>query len=160
ELEPLTRMRQAIARRMATAKREMPHYYVAVSVDMSEALRMRRELNAQLPEADHIPISPMIVKACALALEAHPHFNATFTDTGITVHHTINIGLAVALADGLVVPAILDCRGKSLGAISRASRDVAERARNGRLKPQELNDGTFTVSNLGMYGVETLIAII
>jgi pyruvate dehydrogenase E2 component (dihydrolipoamide acetyltransferase) len=159
-LEPLTRMRQAIARRMATAKREMPHYYVAVSVDMTEAIRMRRELNAQLPEADHIPISPMIVKACALALEAHPHFNATFTDSGITVHHTINIGLAVALEDGLVVPAILDCRGKSLGAISRASRDVAERARNGRLKPAELNDGTFTVSNLGMYGVETLVAII
>ena len=159
-VEPLTRMRQAIARRMATAKREIPHYYVAVSVDMTEALRMRRELNAQLPEGDHIPISPMILKACAIALEHHPHFNATFNDQGITVHHDINIGLAVALEDGLVVPAILNCRGKSLGALAREARDVAERARNGRLRPAELNDGTFTVSNLGMYGVETLIAII
>ena len=160
EVEPLTRMRQAIARRMATAKREIPHYYVAVSVDMTEALRMRRELNAQLPEADHIPISPMILKACAIALEHQPHFNATFADRGITVHHDINIGLAVALDDGLVVPAILNCHGKSLGALARESRDVAERARGGRLRPAELNDGTFTVSNLGMYGVETLIAII
>lgn len=160
EVEPLTRMRQAIARRMATAKREIPHYYVAVSVDMTEALAMRRDLNAQLAVGDHISVSHLIVKACALALEHHPHFNATFTDTGITVHHHINIGLAVALDDGLVVPAILDCRGKSLGALARAATDVAERARNGRLKPAELNDGTFTVSNLGMYGVETLIAII
>ena len=160
EVEPLTRMRQAIARRMATAKREMPHYYVAVSVDMSEALRMRRELNAQLPQSDHIPISPMILKACAIALEHHPRFNATFTEQGITVRHEINIGLAVALDDGLVVPAILNCRGKSLGALAREARDVAERARGGRLRPAELNDGTFTVSNLGMYGVETLIAII
>jgi len=153
-------MRQAIARRMATAKREIPHYYVALSVDMTEAIRMRRELNAQLAEGDHIPISPMILKACALALEHQPHFNATFTEQGITVHGQINIGLAVALDDGLVVPAILNCGGKSLGALARESRDVAERARNGRLKPAELNDGTFTVSNLGMYGVETLIAII
>ncbi|MGD9890490.1 MAG: dihydrolipoamide acetyltransferase family protein [Dehalococcoidia bacterium] len=160
EVEPLTRMRQAIARRMATAKREIPHYYVAVSVDMTEALRMRRDLNAQLAEADHIPISPMILKACALALEHQPHFNATFTDQGITVHHAINLGLAVALDDGLVVPAILGCRGTSLGALARAARDVAVRARAGRLRPAELNDGTFTVSNLGMYGVETLVAII
>jgi pyruvate dehydrogenase E2 component (dihydrolipoamide acetyltransferase) len=160
EVEPLTRMRQAIARRMATAKREIPHYYVAVSVDMTEALAMRRDLNAQLPVGDHISVSHLILKSCALALEHHPHFNATFTETGITVHHHINIGLAVALDDGLVVPAILDCRGKSLGALARASIDVAERARNGRLRPAELNDGTFTVSNLGMYGVETLIAII
>jgi pyruvate dehydrogenase E2 component (dihydrolipoamide acetyltransferase) len=160
EVEPLTRMRQAIARRMATAKREMPHYYVAVSVDMTAALAMRRDLNAQLPQADHIPISPMILKACAITLEHQPHFNATFTDHGITVHHEINLGLAVALDDGLVVPAILHCRGKSLGALAREARDVAVRAREGRLRPAELNDGTFTVSNLGMYGVETLIAII
>ena len=160
EVEPLTRMRQAIARRMATAKREIPHYYVAVSVDMTDGMAMRRDLNAQLSEGEHISVSHLIVKACSLALEHQPHFNATFTETGITVHHHINIGLAVALDDGLIVPAILDCRGKSLGALARASIDVAERARNGRLRPAELNDGTFTVSNLGMYGVETLIAII
>jgi pyruvate dehydrogenase E2 component (dihydrolipoamide acetyltransferase) len=160
EVEPLTRMRQAIARRMATAKREIPHYYVAVSVDMTDGMVMRRDLNAQLSAGEHISVSHLIVKACSLALEHHPHFNATFTETGITVHHHINIGLAVALDDGLIVPAILDCRGKSLGALARASIDVAERARNGRLRPAELNDGTFTVSNLGMYGVETLIAII
>jgi pyruvate dehydrogenase E2 component (dihydrolipoamide acetyltransferase) len=157
---PLTRMRQAIARRMATAKREIPHYYVAVSVDMTDALKLRQELNAGLEGNGRVSVSHLILKACALALEKEPRFNATLTEQGNAIHNEINIGLAVALEDGLVVPAILDCRGKSLGALARASRDVAERARGGTLRPAELNDGTFTISNLGMYNVETLIAVI
>lgn len=157
---PLTRMRQAIARRMATAKREMPHYYVALDVDMTEAMALRRTLNDQLPEEERISVNDLILKGCALALERHPHFNASFSESGITTHQAINVGIAVALPDGLIVPAVLDCRGKSLGALARASREVADRARAGRLRPAELNEGTFTVSNLGMYGVETLIAII
>ena len=153
-------MRQAIARRMAAAKREIPHYYVTMSVDMTEAVAFRRQLNAGLPEESRISINDLITKACALALEKHPHFNATLTDQGLQRHDTINIGIAVALPDGLIVPAVLNCRGKSLGAIARETHDVTERARGGRLRPAELSEGTFTVSNLGMYGVETLIAII
>jgi pyruvate dehydrogenase E2 component (dihydrolipoamide acetyltransferase) len=192
-IEPLSKMRQAIARRMAAAKREMPHYYVTASVDMVEALALRKQINASLsggpggetpvvggpvagssggpalparrdnaPNSEELRISinDLIVKACAIALERHPHFNATFTDEGMRRNPAINIGIAVALEDGLVAPAVLNCQGKSLGAIAREARDVAERARTGHLRQAELSDGTFTVSNLGMYGVETLIAII
>jgi pyruvate dehydrogenase E2 component (dihydrolipoamide acetyltransferase) len=159
-VQPLTKMRQAIARRMAAAKREMPHYYLTMSVDMVEALALRKQINAALPENERISVNDLIVKACALALEKHPHFNSTFTEEGLRYFTSINIGIAVALEDGLVAPAVLNCRGKSLGAIAREARDLAERARSGHLRPAELSEGTFTVSNLGMYGVETLIAVI
>ncbi|MFN8556385.1 MAG: dihydrolipoamide acetyltransferase family protein [Dehalococcoidia bacterium] len=160
EVSPLTRMRQAIARRMAAAKREMPHYYVTMSVDMTEALALRRQLNAALAEAERISVNDLTVKACALALEKYPQFNAAFTDEGLRHPPAINIGIAVAVSDGLVVPALLNCGGKSLGAIAREARGAAERARSGHLRAPELTEGTFTISNLGMYGVETLIAII
>jgi pyruvate dehydrogenase E2 component (dihydrolipoamide acetyltransferase) len=153
-------MRQAIARRMAAAKREMPHYYVTAAVDMQEAMALRKQLNAAVDEHQRISVNDLIVKACALALETYPRFNASFTDQGLQSHNSIDIGIAVALDDGLIVPAVVDCRGKSLGALARAARDVAERARSGRLRQAEIAGGTFTISNLGMYGVETLIAII
>jgi pyruvate dehydrogenase E2 component (dihydrolipoamide acetyltransferase) len=153
-------MRQAIARRMAVAKREIPHYYLTSNVDMVEALALRKQLNAGLADDERVSVNDLIVKACAIALEKHPHFNSTFTEEGLRRHQAINVGIAVALDDGLIAPAVLNCRGKSLGAIAREARDLAERARSGRLRPAELSDGTFTVSNLGMYGVETLIAVI
>jgi pyruvate dehydrogenase E2 component (dihydrolipoamide acetyltransferase) len=153
-------MRQAIARRMAAAKREMPHYYVTAAVDMQEAMALRKQLNAAVDEHQRNSVNDLIVKACALALETYPRFNASFTDQGLQSHNSIDIGIAVALDDGLIVPAVVDCRGKSLGALARAARDVAERARSGRLRQAEIAGGTFTISNLGMYGVETLIAII
>lgn len=159
-IEPLSRMRQTIARRMAAAKREIPHYYLTLSVDMTEAAALRRQVNASLEEAERISVNDMLIKACALALERFPRFNAAFTDQGLRLSESINIGIAVALPDGLIVPAVLNCQGKSLGAIARGAHDVTERARGGRLKQAELADGTFTISNLGMYGVETLIAII
>jgi pyruvate dehydrogenase E2 component (dihydrolipoamide acetyltransferase) len=153
-------MRQAIARRMAAAKREIPHYYVTMSVDMTAAQAFRRQLNAALPEEAQLTVTDLLVKACALALERHPRFNMAYTDEGLRRREAINIGIAVALEDGLVAPAVLDCRGKSLGALAREAHDLAQRARGGRLRPAELSEGTFTISNLGMYGVETLIAII
>lgn len=159
-VEPLTRMRQTIARRMAAAKREIPHYYLTMSVEMGEALAFRKSINVSLPDDARVSVNDLIVKACALALEQHPRFNMSYTDEGLRRNDAIHIGIAVALDDGLVVPAVLNCQGKSLGAIAREARDAAERARNGRLRAAELTEGTFTVSNLGMYGVETLIAII
>jgi pyruvate dehydrogenase E2 component (dihydrolipoamide acetyltransferase) len=159
-VEPLSRMRQAIARRMAAAKREMPHYYVTMSVDMTAAQTFRRQLNAALPEEAQLTVTDLILKACALALERHPRFNWAYTDEGLRRRDAINIGIAVALEDGLVAPAVLNCQGKSLGALAREAHDLVQRARGGRLRPAELSEGTFTISNLGMYGVETLIAII
>jgi pyruvate dehydrogenase E2 component (dihydrolipoamide acetyltransferase) len=160
-IEPLSRMRQAIARRMAAAKREIPHYYVTMTADMTEAMALRKQLNAALgDEGQKLSVNDLIVKACALALEKHPRFNMSFAEEGLKQNAAINISIAVALDDGLIVPAVLNCQGKSLGAIARESHDVAERARSGKLRQAEIADGTFTVSNLGMYGVETLIAII
>ena len=154
----MSRMRQAIARRMAQSKREAPHYYVTAEIDMTEAMAFRQQLNAA--SETKVTVNDLIVKACAETLRQHPAFNALFVDGDIRPQERINICIGVALPDGLVAPALLDAGSKSLGAIAREARDLAERTRGGALRPAELNDGTFTISNLGMFGVETLIAII
>ena len=154
----MSRMRQAIARRMSQSKREAPHYYVTATIDMTEAMAFREQLNAAGDVK--ITVNDLIVKACAETLRRHPEFNALFVDGAVQRKDQINICIGVALPDGLVAPALLDVGSKSLGAIARESRDLADRARNGALRPAELSEGTFTISNLGMFGVETLIAII
>jgi pyruvate dehydrogenase E2 component (dihydrolipoamide acetyltransferase) len=161
-VQPLSRMRQAIARRMAQSKREAPHYYVTIEVDMTEAMALREALN-ETDEAQgdsRVSVNDMVVKACAEALRRFPAFNASFTDGGLRLNERINICIAIALPDGLIAPALLDLNEKSLGAIAREAKDLANRARGGALRGPELNDGTFTVSNLGMYGIKTLIPII
>lgn len=160
EVVPMSRMRQAIARNMAASKREAPHYYLTLDVDMTEAQRVRNEINAFVDEADRVTVNDLVVKAVARALEAHPIFNAWFVDGEIRRHAVINVCIAIALEDGLIAPALLDVASKSLGQIARESRSLAERARQGGLRSEELTSGTFTVTNLGAYGVETLIGII
>lgn len=155
-----SRMRQAIARRMAQSKREAPHYYLTMDVDMTEAQRLRRQLNEAAEGEVHISVNDMIVKAVAKALSRHPAFNSWFVDGQVQQQEALNIGVAVALDEGLIAPAVLDCGRKSLADIALASRALAERARSGLLKAEEYAGATFTVTNLGMYGVETLIAII
>lgn len=154
----MSRMRQAIARRMVQSKRDAPHYYVTAEVDMTEAMAFRAQLNAAAEVK--VTVNDLIVKACAETLRQHPEFNALFVDGATKLVPRINICIGVALPDGLVAPALLDTGSKSLGAIAREARDLAERTRGGLLRATELNDGTFTISNLGMFGVETLIAII
>jgi pyruvate dehydrogenase E2 component (dihydrolipoamide acetyltransferase) len=156
----VSRMRQAIARRMAQSKREAPHYYLTMDIDMTEAESLRRQLNETTEGEVHISVNDMIVKAVARALRRHPIFNSWFVDGRVQQQEALNIGVAVALEEGLIAPAILDCGQKSLADIARASGDLAERARSGVLKAEEYTGATFTVSNLGMYEVETLIAII
>jgi pyruvate dehydrogenase E2 component (dihydrolipoamide acetyltransferase) len=154
----MSKMRQAIARRMAQSKREAPHYYVTAEIDMTEAMAFRAQLNAAADTK--ITVNDLIVKACAETLRQHPEFNALFIDGATKLVEQINICIGVALPDGLVAPALIDTGRKSLGAIAREARDLAERTRGGKLRPAELSEGTFTISNLGMFGVETLIAII
>jgi pyruvate dehydrogenase E2 component (dihydrolipoamide acetyltransferase) len=153
-------MRQAIARRMAQSKREAPHYYLTMDIDMTEAQRLRHQLNEAAEGEVHVSVNDMIVKAAAKALRRHPVFNSWFVDGQVQQQETVNIGVAIALDEGLIAPAVLDCGRKSLADIALASRDLAERARSGVLKAEEYSGATFTVSNLGMYGVEALIAII
>src|SRR5207248_1709151 len=147
-VQPLSRMRQAIARRMAQSKREAPHYYVTVAVDMTEAAALRETFNQADPET-RVSVNDMIVKACSEALRRHPPFNASLTDDGLRMNEAINVCVAIALPEGLVAPALMDTGNKSIGAIAREAKDLAARARGGGLHPAELSSGTFTVSNLG-----------
>jgi pyruvate dehydrogenase E2 component (dihydrolipoamide acetyltransferase) len=156
----MSKMRQTIARRMAQSKREAPHYYVTVDIDMSEAENIRHQLNDLHHNELHVSVNDLIVTACAIALARHPMFNTWFIDGTVQQNEAINVCIAIALDDGLIAPAILDCGNKTLVDISQAGRDLAQRAKSGSLKPDEYTGGTFTVSNLGPYDVETLIAII
>jgi len=160
EVEPLSRMRQAIARRMLMSKQQQPHYYLTLDIDMTEALEFRKQLNASASDDQRVSINDLIVKACALALDRHPKFNAEFTEQGLRQHKDIHIDIGIALDEGLIAPAILDVRGKGLGAIAADAKDLIERAKNGRLTADEYSAGTFTITNLGNFGVETLIGII
>ncbi len=158
--EGLSKMRQAIARRMTLSKQTQPHYYLTLDIDMSAALAFREQFNASATDEQRVSINDLVVKACAIALERHPKFNAEFSEEGLVPHERVNVCIGVALDDGLIAPALLDCQSKSLGRIAVESKDLINRAKEGRLKADELSDGTFTITNLGAFGVETLIGII
>lgn len=157
----LSKMRQTIARRMTQSKQQAPHFYVTMRLDMTEAVRLRERLN-EVAESDEdkLSINDMILKAVAMALQKHPQLNATLTEDGIQQHEQINLGVAVALEEGLIAPAVTDVAGKSLQEIVRASKDLLRRTRDGKLRPEEYGQGTFTVSNMGMFGVDEFVAII
>ena len=156
---PLSSIRAAIARRMTQAKGPVPHFYLTTEVAMDRAWELREELNA-LEGQPKVSFTDMIVKACALALGKHPGVNASFQGETIRVHYRAHIGIAVALPDGLITPVLRDCDRKSLTQISVEGRDLVERARNRRLRAQEFSGATFSVSNLGMFGVDEFSAII
>jgi len=156
---PLTRMRRTIARRMSESKQQAPHFYVAVEILMDEALALRARVNADRGEK-LVSVNDLILKAAALALRAFPNLNATFGEEAVRRHGEIHIGFALALPEGLIVPVVRHCDRKSLAEIARETTDLAARAGAGRLRPDELQGATFTVSNLGMYDVEGFIAII
>jgi pyruvate dehydrogenase E2 component (dihydrolipoamide acetyltransferase) len=160
EAVELGKMRKAIAHRMTLSKQTQPHYYLTLDIDMTDALAFRSQLNAGLPEGQKVTINDLIVKACALALERHPKFNAAYSEEGLRMHERINICIGIALEEGLIAPAVLDCQAKSLGRIAQETKDLIERARAGKLTAAEYGEGTFTITNLGAYGVETLIGII
>jgi pyruvate dehydrogenase E2 component (dihydrolipoamide acetyltransferase) len=158
---PLNRIRQTIARRMAQSKREAPHYYLTIDIDMTEAVRMRAQINSALGEGAHVSINDLLILAVTRTLQRHPRFNSWWMEDHVQIHGRINIGMAIALDDGLIAPAILDCQAKPLTQIAADARSLAERARSGAaLSAEEYSAGTFTISNLGAYGVDTLVAII
>jgi pyruvate dehydrogenase E2 component (dihydrolipoamide acetyltransferase) len=154
---PLSRMRAAIARTVAESWQTIPHFAVTVEVDMAAAEEVRRELKTA---GTPVSMNDLVVKACAMALVKHPGINASFLADGILQHEQVNIGIAVALEEGLVVPVLKGCQALSLKEIGNQSRTLAERARAGRITEQEITGGTFSVSNLGMYGVDEFFAVI
>lgn len=160
DIEPWTRMRQTIARRMTQAKTEIPHFYETIRVEMDQALAFRLAVNQELPEDDRITVNDLLVRASALALEEFPTLNGTYTEEGLRLNRTVDIAVAVAVEGGLLTPVVRDCGALGLVELAREVHRVVRAARKGRLKPEEYAGGTFTVSNLGMFGVESFSAII
>jgi pyruvate dehydrogenase E2 component (dihydrolipoamide acetyltransferase) len=159
-VEP-TRMMRVIGERMTEAKQHVPHFYATVEVRMDAAMALRKQLNAQLEEEGlKLSVNDFVMKACAVALRNYPNLNALYTSKGIELHETVDMAMAVALDQGLITPVIRDIGSKGLATISRESKDLATRAREGGLKPDEYQGGTITVSNMGMFGVESFTAII
>ncbi len=161
EKEPLSRMRQQIARVTVKSKTEKPHFYVSAEIDMTKAMVLRKQVNDQLSDDGvRITVNDLIVKACIESLKKYPKFNAYFQDDGIQFNNTINIAVAIAGEEGLIVPAILDCGGKTLRELSQMVKDLANRSASGTLNNQEYTGGTFAISNLGMFDVTGFLAII
>jgi pyruvate dehydrogenase E2 component (dihydrolipoyllysine-residue acetyltransferase) len=155
----LTPMRATIAKRMPQSKAPVPHFYVTSEVAMDRAWELRAELNA-LEGNPKVSVNDLVIRACALALLRHPGVNASFQGQAIRVYHRAHIGLAVALEGGLITPILRDCDVKPLVQIAVEARDLAERARTGKLRASELSGATFSISNLGMFDVEEFSAII
>jgi pyruvate dehydrogenase E2 component (dihydrolipoamide acetyltransferase) len=155
-----SRMRATIARRTQQSKQQVPHYYLGMSIDMTEALALRKQLNETLGDQAKISINDVVVLATARALAQHPKLNAYWVDDHVQLHSQINIGIAVAMDDGLVAPAVMDVGNKGLLQISAEARDVAARARSGNLTPEEYSAATFNISNGGVFGIDEIIPII
>ena len=164
ETENISQMRKTIARRLAESKYSSPHFYLTVDIDVEKAVALRADLNELTEEQDRAKISfnDLITKACALSLREHPFVNASYlsAEGEIRKYNRIHIGIAVAIDEGLITPVVRDADQKGLAQIAKETRELAERARNRELEPEEFEGATFTTSNLGMFGVEEFTAII
>lgn len=156
----LSGMRRTIAKRLLESKQSIPHYYVQVNVSMEEITRLRKEFNAISPDLPKLSVNDFVIKAAAAALKIVPECNSSFHDQFIRRHHNVDISVAVATEGGLMTPIVFTADKKGLREINRDVAELAEKARVGSLQPQEFQGGTFTISNLGMYGVTTFSAII
>ncbi|MEO5788005.1 MAG: pyruvate dehydrogenase complex dihydrolipoamide acetyltransferase [Gelidibacter sp.] len=158
EEKPNSQMRKVIAKRLAESKFTAPHYYLNVEFDMDNAIAFREQVNA-IPDTK-ISFNDMVVKACALALKQHPQVNSQWFADKMRLNHHVHVGVAVAVEDGLVVPVVKFANELSLSQIGAAVKDFAGRSRSKKLTPQEMEGSTFTVSNLGMFGIESFTSII
>jgi len=157
---PLTQIRKTIAKRLATSLGPIPHFFLTTEVDMERASEAREALNQQLGDQGKVSFNDIIIKATAHALTKHPACNAWFQDDHIRYWHEVHMGMAVAVADGLITPVIRNAELKALAEIGREAKELAERARNRRLQPNEYTGATFSVSNLGMFDIDQFTAVI
>ncbi|MEG1266420.1 MAG: pyruvate dehydrogenase complex dihydrolipoamide acetyltransferase [Myroides sp.] len=153
-----SQMRKTIARRLAESKFTAPHYYLTIEVNMDNAMESRKLINS-LPDTK-VSFNDMVVKACAMALKKHPQVNSQWTEAATIINHHVNVGVAVAVEDGLVVPVVNHTNLLSLTQIGSSIKDLAGKARSKKLQPKEMEGSTFTVSNLGMFGIEEFTSII
>ena len=157
--EPATEMRRTIAKRLVTSLGPVPHFFLTTEIEMDRAAEMRRGINELDPELK-ISVNDIIIKVVAAALMQHPQVNASFQDKVVRYYEHADIGVAVAIEEGLITPIIRAANQKSLSEIAAEVRDLAERARNRKLKPEEYMGASFSVSNLGMFGIDEFTAII
>jgi pyruvate dehydrogenase E2 component (dihydrolipoamide acetyltransferase) len=160
---PLSQMRKTIADRLQSSWQSAPHFMLTVDIDMADTMARRREINEALEDAERggkISVNDFIVKACAEGLLEYPKMNVAYQGDHVMQYDEVHIGVAVAVEDGLVTPTIRDADQKSLSAISRESRRLAEKARNNNLEPGDYGGSTFSVSNLGMYGIDHFTAVL
>jgi len=155
----LSRMRQAIAKVTLDSKRDAPHFYITAEIDMTKAMSFRDDLNEAASDV-RVSVNDLVIKASALTLQNHEKFNASFQGDYLLLHSDINIGIAIALDSGLIVPGINNCESKTLLEIAAASKDLIERSHSGNLSNSEYSETTFSISNLGMFDVESFSAII
>jgi pyruvate dehydrogenase E2 component (dihydrolipoamide acetyltransferase) len=160
-VQELSKLQQVIARRMSESKATAPHFYLQAEIDMSQAVSARGRIKAIAAEGEVVPsFNDMVVKACALALKEFPRANGSYRDGRFELYSRVNVGVAVAASDALVVPTVFDADRKGLRQIATESRQLAQRVREGQITPPELSGGTFTVSNLGMFGTQNFSAVI
>jgi len=159
--EDLSKLQSTVSRRMAESKATAPHFYLEAEIDMSRLVGARAQIKAGATEGTVVPsFNDMVVKACALALREHPRANGAYRDGRFELYSRVNVGVAVAARDALVVPTIFDADQKSLRQIATDARTLAQRVRDGQITPPELSGATFTVSNLGMFGIDSFAAVI
>ncbi len=156
----LSRMRQTIAQRMAQSKTTVPHFYVTVEINMTDALKLREQLNNLASEAEKVSVNDLVIAATARTLAKIPRFNASYRGDKLELHSNVNVGVAIAVEDGLLTLTLHDADKKSLKQIAVETKGMGERARTNKLHPDDLGASTFTISNLGMYGVDEFSAII
>src|SRR5262249_985924 len=156
---PHSTMRKVIARRLVESKREAPHFYLTIDCNIDALLKLRQDINAKR-EKDKISVNDLVIKAAALALKQVPAANASWTDTAARLYQGADISVAVATPGGLITPIVRSADTKSIGTISGEMKDLAARARENKLKPEEFQGGTFSVSNLGMFGIREFAAVI
>ena len=159
--EPLSSMRRTIARRLTESKQQVPHFYLTVDIDAEPLMSARADVNQELAErGEKVSVNDLIIKAVAVALGRMPEVNASFMGDSIHYHQNVDVSVAVSVPDGLVTPVIRDADYKSVSEISREVKALAAKARDKKLMPEEMMNGTFSVSNLGMFGVEEFSAVI
>ena len=160
EHQPIEKLRSIIGRRMVESKQQVPHFYVTSAYDVAPLMELRKQGNLQLAEESKLSVNDFIIKAAALTLRQFPNINASLTDKEIVRHGHVNIGVAVALDSGLMTVVCKDADQKPLRLIGQEVREMAARARAGKVRPDDIEGSTFSISNLGMFDVEHFIAII
>jgi pyruvate dehydrogenase E2 component (dihydrolipoamide acetyltransferase) len=160
DLVPLDGMKRTIARRMTESFRDVPHFPLTIDLEIDALLAARAKINGMLGNEARVSVNDMLIKAAAIALKRQPDANASYTPEGIAHHHHADIAVAVAIEGGLITPIVRSAETKGVAQISAEMKDLAERARSRKLKPEEFQGGTFSISNLGMFGIRSFASII